>query len=117
MGTVSSPRPHVKPVRSLHLVQAPGADGEPGLLRIAVGKDVFLYSLRRQLADIGAAFSFAKLVMRQTDPGVWEPEVAERYDTLLADDGRDQCDCKGFAQSGRCKHVSALSKLQQLGLI
>jgi hypothetical protein len=98
-------------------LQAPGANGETGLLRIAVGRDVFLYSLRRQPADFGAAFVLAKMVMRQVDPGVWEPAVAERYSAILADDGRDLCECKGFAHAGRCKHLSALSKLRQLGLI
>jgi hypothetical protein len=57
------------------------------------------------------------MVMRQLEPGVWEPAVAERYNALLADDGRDQCDWKGFAHRGRCKHVSALYKLRKLGLI
>jgi hypothetical protein len=98
-------------------VQAPGANGETGLLRIAVGRDIFLYSLRRQPADFGDAFVLAKMVMRQVEPGVWEPAVAERYSALLADDGRDLCDCKGFAHRGCCKHVSALYKLRQLGLI
>ena len=117
MATVSASRPRVKPVRTLRLVQAPAANGEPGLLRITVGKEVFLYSLSRIPADFGSAFLLAKLVMRQVAPGVWEPATAERYNVLLADDGRDQCECKGFAQRGRCKHVSALSKLRQLNLI
>ena len=118
MATVSSSRPRVKPVRTLRLVQAPGANGEVGLLRIAFGREVFLYGIRRQPADFGTAFRLTKIVMRQIDPGVWQPGRRQaRYNVLLADDGRDQCECKGFAHAGRCKHVSALSKLRQLGLI
>jgi hypothetical protein len=117
MGTLSSPRRRVKPERRLRLVQAPGADGEPGLLRIAVGKEVFLYSLCRIPADFGAAFLLTKMVMRPVANGMWEPAAAERYSVLLADDGRDQCECIGHGKLGRCKHVSALWTLRQLGLI
>jgi hypothetical protein len=98
----------------------PLPDGPCGaicLLRIAVGKDVFLYSVRHHLADFGTAFVLTKVVMRQIDPGVWEPAAAEPYSVLPADDGRDQCESKGFAHAGRCKHLSALWKLRQLGLI
>src|SRR5438105_1111965 len=117
MSTISIPRPRVKRERRLRLIQAPGANGETGLLRIDVGRDVFLYSIRRLPADFGVAFRLTKMVMREIDPGVWEPASAESYDVLLADDGRDQCECLGHSKVGRCKHVSAIAKLRQLGLI
>jgi hypothetical protein len=117
MSTISNARRRVKPERRLRLVQAPGANGESGLLRIAIGKEVFLYSIRRLPADFGLAFGLTKVVMRAVADGMWEPATAERYNVLLADDGRDQCECLGHSKLGRCKHTSALWKLRQLGLI
>ena len=117
MSTISTRRPRVKRERRLRLIQAPGARGESGLLRIEVGRDVFLYSLTPLPADFGVAWRLTKIVMRAVADGMWEPAATERYDVLLADDGRDLCECKGFAHAGRCKHVSAVAKLRQLGLI
>jgi hypothetical protein len=42
----------------------------------------------------------------------------ERYSCFLARNGQDKrCDCKGFAYTGGCKHLSALETLIRAGQI
>jgi hypothetical protein len=112
MVTISTPRPRVKPARSLRLLSAPTAN-RPGLLRIAVGDDVFLYVVERIPADFGQGFKLTKRVMVPVEGGV-QPTDAEVYHLNL-NGQRSTCECLGHLRHGHrtvCKHIAALLALQ-----
>lgn len=79
---------------------------EVGVLWIEQGADSKAYYVDRvHGAQGGAAYSLYKVV---------PPEKADEpreYAVLLADDGRDSCECKGFLHGGHkrsCRHLAAL---------
>jgi hypothetical protein len=76
------------------------------LLGLTVGDATTLYLVRPLPSDFGAAFQLTK---------AWNGTTGgEQYDVLLH--GRESsCTCKGNTYRGKCKHVEALTKLQQLG--
>jgi hypothetical protein len=99
-------QPRAKPARHIRLV-VPLYGGEgPGVVRIAVeGQEPCDYLVRRLPSDFGtAAFRLAKV------------GGDEEYAVLI--DGADSsCECKGFLQWGKCKHVDGLTALVARGLL
>ena len=113
-ATVPTPRPRVKPTRTVQLVSRP----DPvGLLAITVGKERTAYLLERIPADFGAAFSLTKLELVEAEPGVHELRRADPYHVHFDRTLGDSCDCKGFVAHRHCKHRDALAELIGQGLL
>jgi hypothetical protein len=103
MSTISQPRQRVKPKRFIRLLLPP-FEGNPGVVRITVGKEATDYLLTPLRSDFGTAYRLVK------------DESGEQYDVLLDGDG-GSCTCKGFCRWSRCKHrdgLLALRKASQL---
>jgi hypothetical protein len=114
MATVPTPRPRVKPARTVQLLGRP----DPiGLLAITVGKVRNSYMLQRVPADFGSAFALTKLVLVEIEPGVHEQRHAETYHVHFDRTLGDSCDCKGFVAHRHCKHRDALAELRGQGLL
>jgi hypothetical protein len=114
MATVPTPRPRVKPARTVQLVSRP----DPiGLLEITVGKERTGYLLERIPADFGAAFALTKLVMVEIEPGVHEQRPDYTYHVHFDAALGDSCDCKGFVAHRHCKHRDAMAELRRQGLL
>jgi hypothetical protein len=71
MKSISSPRPRVKPARTVQLL---GRPDPVGLLAITIGRKRTCYLLERIPVDFGAAFALTKLVMVEIEPGVFEQQ-------------------------------------------
>ena len=112
MATVPSPRPRVKPARSVQLLRRPDPIGLPA---VTVGKDRTAYLLERVPADFGAAFALAKLVMVEIEPGVHEQRPDYTYHVHFDATPGDSCDCRGFVAHRHCKHRDALAELARRG--
>ena len=114
MATVPTPRPRVKPARTVQLLGRP----DPiGLLAITVGKARTAYMLERVPVDFGAAFALTKLVPVEIEPGAHEQRHAETYHVHFDKALGDSCDCKGFVAHRHCKHRDALAELRSQGLL
>ena len=120
MATVPTPRPRVKPARTVQLLGRP----DPiGLLAITVGKLRNSYLLQRVPADFGAAYALTKLVLVEIEPGVHEQRHAETYHVHFDRTLGDSCTCLGFLHHGMgkdgkgCKHIAALAELRGQGLL
>ena len=120
MATVPTPRPRVKPARTVQLVSRP----DPiGLLEITVGKERTGYLLERIPADFGAAFSLTKLELVQVETGVHELRRADPYHVHFDRTLGDSCTCLGFLHHGMgkdgkgCRHIAALAELRGQGLL
>lgn len=76
-----------------------------GVLTITSGRTVVRYAVRAFPADGGRGFRLGKA------DGV-------RYDVFLSGPGGfDSCDCTGFLQHGKCKHVRTLRELADSGAV
>ncbi len=75
------------------------------LVLITVGENRDGYKLESISSDFGIAFRMGKFTVEGN---------SEKYDVLL-DGVRSSCTCAGHTYRGRCRHVDALTKLQQLG--
>ena len=107
MSTVTKARQRVKPVRSIRLALPP-FEGNPGVVRITVGKASTDYLLQPIPCEVGgAAFQLTKV----------GPEAdGEVYHVRLTGNPRqDSCDCKGFAKHSHCKHRDGLAALAKAG--
>ncbi len=114
MATVPTPRPRVKPARTVQLVSSP----DPiGLLAITVGKVRTSYLLERVPADFGAAFALTKLALVEVATGVFEQRPEYTYHVHFDAQLGDSCDCKGFVAHRHCKHRDALAELVRRGLL
>jgi hypothetical protein len=102
-------RPRPRPTITPRLAFPPHA-GLPGLLQITVGKACQDYELSTLSSDWGLAYAVSKLT-------IGGPTVTYHccLDIENGPQGHHLCDCKGFLQWGRCKHIAALTKLHQMG--
>ena len=114
MATVRTPRPRVKPARTVQLL---GRPDPVGLLAITVGKGRTAYLLKPVAADFGAAFALTKLVLVEVDPGVFEQRPDYTYHVHFDATLGDSCDCKGFVAHRHCKHRDALAELSRRDLL
>jgi hypothetical protein len=114
MATVPTPRPRVKPARTVQLLGRP----DPiGLVAITVGAARTCYLLQRIPVDFGAAYSLTKLVMVEIEPGVHEQRPDYSYHVHFDAALGYSCDCKGFVAHRHCKHRDALAELRSQGLL
>ncbi len=105
-AAVRQRKPRSKPARSIRLALAPFG-GNPGVVRITVGKDTADYFLTEFPADFGRGFTVEKV---GTDG---EPDV---YHVNIDADSRT-CSCKGHARWQRCKHADGLAALIAAGKV
>ncbi len=97
-------KPRQKPARFVRLCVRPEGSS-PGVVRIAVGKEIADYLLTALPADFGRGFQFEKIAVAE------EPTV---YHVHL-DAGKISCDCKGHTHHGHCKHADGLAALVAAG--
>ncbi len=104
MSTVTRTRkPRQAKPRTIALPLAP-FEGNPGVVRIAVGKETTDYLVQPIPADFGKGFTLAKI---GSDEGeVYQVNVNGR---------QSSCTCKGHLAHNHCKHVDGLAVLVQLG--
>jgi hypothetical protein len=114
VSTVPTPRPRVKPPRTVALL---GRPDPVGLVAITVGAKRTCYLLEQIPADFGSAFSLTKLVMVEIEPGVFEQQPDCVYHIHLDPTLGDSCDCRGFVAHRHCKHRDALAELRAQGLL
>lgn len=95
-----TPRP--KPARFIRLCVRP-FDGNPGVVRITVGKDEADYFLTELPADFGRGFAVEKIGVE-----------GDAYHVNLDGETRT-CECKGFCRWHRCKHADGLAALVAAG--
>jgi hypothetical protein len=104
MSSPSTKRTRAQPQRFIGLILAPFG-GNPGVVRITVGKEVNDYLLQSLPSDFGRAFRLTK-----------QEEDGESYDVMLSGE-HSSCECKGWLRWKRCKHRDSLQALRQRGLI
>src|ERR1700722_19026608 len=99
----------VKPIRTVRLLA-------PGLIRVAEGKAIDLYTVTPVAADWGKGFCVAKIV-HADEIGV---DTEDPYFVHLDDQTGHSCECKGHLHNGhktRCRHVAAILALRAKGLL
>ena len=100
-------KPRAKPARSIRLALLP-FEGNPGVVRITVGKQSTDYLLLPIPCEVGgAAYQLSKLGL-EADGEVYHVR-------LTGDPRQDSCDCKGFVRHSHCKHRDGLAALVQAG--
>lgn len=104
--------PSVKPARpkTLRFLRYVPATGTL-TLRVVRGRQTVetAYSLERIGSQFGDGFRLTKNVGHAGDE-------CDRYDLHLSDEGHT-CECRGNLQHGHCKHVDAVVRLRDLGMI
>jgi hypothetical protein len=103
MSTATKTRSRVKPPRSIRLSLKP-FEGNPGVVRITVGKEATDYLLTPLASDFGTAYQLEKIGVKD----------GETYHVNL-DGEQSRCDCKGHLRYGHCKHRDGLVALRQAG--
>jgi hypothetical protein len=80
-------------------------------IMVTTGKRVVeaTYSLERIGSDFGDGYKLTKHVGH---PG----DECDIYHVNLSDEG-STCDCKGASRHGHCKHIDAVRKIRELGMI
>jgi hypothetical protein len=120
MATLSFRDSHVKPARTLRLLQ-PVTD-TPGALLICARGETATYLVERRPADFGLAFRVTKQELVPQDPGDWELRDTAAYDVCL-DGPRSLCGCRAFLRWGMgkdgkgCRHIAALQTLRDRNLL
>src|SRR5262249_49751471 len=105
MSTVVNSYPGVKAGRTIRVSVGPSDANPCRVVVIRDGARVDHYTLSPLPADFGLAFEFEKFL----------PAQRPAYKVLLADDGRHECECKGFCARGTCRHIAGLLALRQAG--
>lgn len=101
-------KPAKKPERRVHLY---GADSNPMLVEMTIGKESFAYFVKRIHADYGMGFEFQKFIAHgQSEPH--EDTYHVHYDPARR---LSTCDCLGGLHHGHCKHQEAIVALVQAG--
>lgn len=103
MVTVTQRKPRVKPSRFIRLA-LPTFQGNPGVVKITVGKRSTDYWLTTIPSDFGLAFQLVK------------GDESETYHVNLNGE-QSTCECKGFLKWGHCKHVEGLQALRKAGCL
>ena len=105
-ATVTAParqrEPRSKPARSIRLTLKP-FEGNPGVVRVTVGKEQADYFVTEIPADYGRGFKVEKM-----------GDESAAYHVNL-ESGKGTCDCRGHARHGRCKHHDGLAALVAAG--
>jgi hypothetical protein len=114
MSTTTKTRTRRKPERRIRLLK-PIQHGI-GAMQIVIDGEPHNYLIFPLKSDFGAAFRLVKKELLPIDPGVWELHDTARYDVNL-NGLQSTCECKGFLQRGKCKHVDGLTTLRQRNLI
>jgi hypothetical protein len=91
-------KPRSKPARSIRLTLKP-FDGNPGVVRVTVGKEQADYFVTEIPADFGRGFKVEKM-----------GDEAAAYHVNI-DEESQSCECKGFARWHHCKHADGLAAL------
>lgn len=97
-------KPRPKPARFVRLCMKP-FEGNPGIVRITVGKEQADYFLTELPADFGRGFLVEKVGSDATEC---------KYHVNIDGDKRS-CECKGFGRWHRCKHADGLAALIAAG--
>jgi hypothetical protein len=110
MCTVSPSAPPVKPSRSavtrVDCDRAVKGTGAEFFVTIWQGSKLSCYWLVPLDSPLGVAYQFQA---SRTGPA-GEMQL-DAYDVLVANEQDSRCDCAGFLQWGRCKHLSTLRHL------
>ena len=109
MPTYTELLPKTKSEKHGALVWEPAADNAispvAGILTLTGTRSYCRYKVSEFPADMtGRAFMLEKL-------SAGSDATEERYACLLGPHGSRQCDCKGFASAGSCKHLVAIGEL------
>jgi len=103
-----SRKPAAKPERRVTLI---GADSNPMVVEMTIGKDTFAYFVKKLHADFGMGFEFRKFIAwGQSEPH--EDTYHVHYDPARRS---SSCDCLGGLHHGHCKHQEAIAALIQSG--
>jgi hypothetical protein len=105
MSSVVKSPSGVKPRRTVRLSVGPSAENPCRVVVIRDGDQEAHYVVSPLPADFGRAFTVEKFL----------PNERPTYTVLLADDGKHQCECKGFCARGTCRHIAGLLALRQAG--
>lgn len=99
-----------KPERRVTLI---GADSNPMVVEMTIGKDTFAYFVKKLNAEFGMGFEFRKIEANGMS------ENSENTYHVHYDPARrwSRCDCKGGEYHGSCKHQDAIVALIQSGKI
>src|ERR1043166_6614521 len=107
-ATVTAParqrEPRSKPARSIRLTLKP-FEGNPGVVRVTVGKDQADYFVTEIPADYGRGFKVEKM-----------GDESAAYCVNIDGDNRS-CECKGFWRWHHCKHADGLAALVKAGKV
>jgi hypothetical protein len=101
-------KPAQKPERRVTLI---GADSNPMLVEMTIGKESFAYFVKKLNADYGMGFEFRKVEVNGMS------ENSDETYHVHYDPARrwSRCDCKGGEFHGHCKHQEAIVALIQSG--
>ncbi len=97
-----------KPQRRVTLI---GADSNPMVVEMAIGKDTFAYFVKKIHADFGMGFAFRKVEVNGMSENS-EDTYHVHYDPVRR---WTRCDCKGGEYLGHCKHQEAIVALINSG--
>src|SRR5436305_14854322 len=104
MSTVTTQRkPRQRQPRHISLALPP-FEGNPGVVRITVGKASTDYFVQPIPADFGRGFTLSKI----------GSEDGEVY-AVNVNGQQSLCNCKGHLKHGHCKHVDGLTALVRAG--
>ncbi len=106
MSTATKTRRRVKPTRTIRLNLKP-FDGNPGVVRITVGKETADYLLTEIPADFGRGFKVEKM---------GDDADGAAYHVNIDGDNRT-CECKGFGRWHHCRHADGLAALVKAGKV
>jgi hypothetical protein len=102
MSTATTKRTRKQVERRVALYNA---DGNPKLLEMTIGKELFAYWLKIIDADYGIGFEIRK-PLPETDTYHVHYDPSRRMSS---------CDCKGGTYNGHCKHQEAILALIRAG--
>jgi hypothetical protein len=103
-------KPAPKPERRVRLI---GADDNPMLVEMTIGKESFAYFVKKIHADFGMGFEFRKIEVNGMSENSDETYHVH-YDPARRS---STCDCLGGLHHGHCKHQEAIVALINSGKI
>jgi hypothetical protein len=103
-------KPDQKPARRVTLI---GADSNPMVVEMTIGKDTFAYFVKKIHADYGMGFEFRKVEVDGLSENS-EDTYHVHYDPARRS---SSCDCLGGLHHGHCKHQEAIVTLIRAGKI
>jgi hypothetical protein len=103
--------PECKVLRQVRLVEAAGPGQPWSAVEITAGKDTDLYAVKPIRSEVGGrGFEVVKQGEVERGESGW-------YNVLLDGPVNSCCSCPGHERWGHCKHVWALTRLAERGLL